>query len=266
MKHSTLSPGTNGPSFELESNAPGIVTDQTTVFNSDAVCFSHRVPVPMCGPLGTPTRLEVGRLKDSISELSKSQVTALGRLLPSLLCGEESAFQIFWREGGRISNFQASRSRVLAYRIAADELEHERLLQELRSCCPVPDDIGSTLSRTRRFFLRVASRDPALHFARVAALDSGVCVVLSALVKPIARATALVEMFDRIRSDEARHVRFSRQHSYELGADMSLLANTAVQVRSELVALLYPLGHSFEDLGVNADQLFRRINAQRCLA
>jgi hypothetical protein len=249
------------PELELESNAPGIVTHQTTIFDSDVVCFSHRFPVPMWRPLVTPTRLEVGRLKDSISELSKSQVTALGLLLPSLLCGEESAFQVFWREGRRISNVQASRSRVLAYRIAADELEHERLLQELRSCCPVPDDIGSTLSRARRFFLRVASRDPALHFARVAALDSGVCVVLSALIKPVARATALVEMFDRIRSDEARHVRFSRQHSYELGADMSLLANTAVQVRSELVALLYPLGHSFEDLGVDADQLFRRINA-----
>jgi len=45
-----------------------------------------------------------------------------------------------------------------------------------------------------------------------------------------------------------------------------LLANTAVQVRSELVALLNPLGRSFEDLGVDADNLFHRINAQRQLA
>jgi hypothetical protein len=112
----------------------------------------------------------------------------------------------------------------------------------------------------------VASRDAALHFARVAALDSAVCIVVSALVKPIVRATALVETFDRIRSDEARHVRFSRQHAYELGTERSLLANTAVQVRSELVALLNPLGRSFEDLGVDADNLFHRINAQRQLA
>jgi hypothetical protein len=50
--------------------------------------------------------------------------------------------------------------------------------------------------RTLRFFLRVASRDAALHFARVAVLDSAVCIVLSALVKPIVRAIALVETFD----------------------------------------------------------------------
>jgi hypothetical protein len=79
---------------------------------------------------------------DSISELSNIQVTALGRFLPTLLCGEESALQVFSQEGCRISNVQASHSRFLAYRIAADELEHERLIQELRGYCPVPDDIG----------------------------------------------------------------------------------------------------------------------------
>jgi hypothetical protein len=145
-------------------------------------------------------------------------------------------------------------------------LEHEHLLQQLRSCCPVPNDIASILRQTRRFFRRIASRDPAVHFARVAGLDSGVCLILSALVRPLSRATALSQIFDRIRSDETRHVRFSRQHSYELGADTMLLANTAAQIRSELVALLYPFGHSFEDLGVDADHLFRRVNAQGALA
>ncbi len=232
---------------------------------SDALCFPHRVPVEFRRPL-TPMAPEVTRLRDSLSKLSETQVTALGRLLPGLLCGEESAFHIFWREGQCVSNAQGSRSQALANRIAADELEHEHLLQQLRSCCPVPSDIASILPRTRRFFLRIASRDPAVHFARVAGLDSGVCVILAALVRPLARATALTEIFDRIRSDEARHVRFSRQRSYELGADMLLLASTAAQIRSELVALLYPLGRSFEDLGVDVDHLFRRVNAQTALA
>jgi hypothetical protein len=108
----------------------------------------------------------------------------------------------------------------------------------------------------------MASRDPAIHFARVAALDSAVCIVLSTLVKPLSRATALIEIFNRIRSDEARHVRFSRWHSYDLGADTSLLAKTAARIRGELVALLYPLGSAFEDLGLDADHLFRRIAMQ----
>jgi hypothetical protein len=208
---------------------------------------------------------EVARLRDSLSKLREAQVTALGRLLPGLLCGEESAFHIFWREGQQVSNAQVYRSQALAYRIAADELEHEHLLQQLRSCCPVPNDIASILPRTRRFFLRIASRDSAVHFARVAGLDSGVCLILSALVRPLSRATALTEIFDRIRSDEARHVKFSRQRSYELGAGTSLLANTAARIRSELVAFLYPLGSAFEDLGVDADHLFRRVNARSVL-
>jgi hypothetical protein len=218
---------------QLDSDASGGADDQTMLLGSGAQCFPHRVPVALWRRVVAPMRFEAVRLKDSLSELSEAQVTALGRLVPSLLCGEESAFQIFRREGHRVSDPQLNRSRALAYRIAVEELEHERLLQKLRSCCPVPSDMGSILPRTRQFFLRMASRDPAIHFARVAALDSAVCIILSALVKPLSRATLLVAIFNRIRRDEAWHVRFSRQHSYELGADTSMLANIADQVRGE---------------------------------
>jgi hypothetical protein len=235
---------------------------QIMPFPSDGMCFPHRVPIALCRRTVAPMHLRVARLKDSLSELSETQVTALGQLLPSLLCGEESAFQVFWREGHRVSNVQINRTEALANQIALEELEHERLLQELRGCCPVPNDVASTLLRTRRFFLRMASRDPAVHFAKVAALDSAVCILLSALAKPLSRATALIEIFNRIRSDEARHVRFSRRHSYELGADTSLFANIAARIRNELVAFLYPLGNSFEALGLDPDHLFRRVNMQ----
>ncbi len=238
------------------------VNAQTMPFPSDGLCFPHRVPIALCRRSVAPMHLPVARIKDSLSQLSECQVSALGQLLPSLLCGEESAFQVFWREGHASSHVQMSESEALANQIALEELEHERLLQDLRGCCPVPDNLASTLMRTRRFFVRMASRDPALHFARVAALDSAVCIVLSTLVKPLSRATALIEIFNRIRSDEARHVRFSRRRSYELGADASLLANTAACIRGELVTLLYPLGGAFEALGVDADHLFRRINMQ----
>jgi hypothetical protein len=111
----------------------------------------------------------------------------------------------------------------------------------------------------------MACRDHALHFARIAALDSAVCVILAAVTKPLARARVVVDTFNRIRGDEARHVKFSREHSCELGADKSLLADTAACVRSELVALLYPLASSFEDLGLDADHLFRRVDADKCV-
>jgi hypothetical protein len=252
--------------FQRDSDAYGSVDDQSMFCGSDTLCFPHRVPVEF--RLRALTRMppEVARLRDSLSKLSDARVAALGQLLPSLLCGEESAFLVFWRDGQGVSNAQASRSRALAYRIAADELAHEHLLQQLRCCCPVAGDIASILPGTRRFFLRIASRDPAVHFARVAGLDSGLCVILAALVTPLSRATALTEIFDRIRRDEARHVRFSRKRSYELGAGTLLVTNTAAQIRGELVSLLYPLGRSFEDIGVDSDHLFRRIKAQKSLA
>src|SRR5437879_595982 len=109
--------------------------DQSTFSGVDPVCFPHRVPVEFRLRVPTSMPHEIVRLRDSISNLSDARVTALGKLLPSLLCGEESAFQVFWREEQRLSDAQASRSQALAYRIAADELAHEHLLQQVRSCC-----------------------------------------------------------------------------------------------------------------------------------
>ena len=233
------------------------------IFTEDALCFPHPVPLELRWRAAELTQLRIVELRNSLSELAEPQIQALGRLLPALLCGEESSFQVFWREAGRLTDVQLCRSLALARRIAAEELEHEQLLRELRNCCPAPYDLASIRLRARRFFLRMASREPALHFARVAALDSGVCVILAAVAKPLAQTPAVVDTLNRIRRDEAKHVRFSREHSCELGADKSLLADTGARIRSELVALLYPLASSFEDLGLDADQLFRRVEADK---
>src|ERR1700730_16132061 len=84
--------------FELQrdSDAYGSVDDQSMFCGSDALCFPHRVPVEF--RLRALTRMppEVARLRDSLSKLSDARVAALGQLLPSLLCGEESAFLVFW--------------------------------------------------------------------------------------------------------------------------------------------------------------------------
>ena len=244
-------------------NAPDGANQRSAIFTEDGLCFPHSPALELRHCAAGLTQLQILELKDSLSELAERQIEALGRLLPVLLCGEESAFQVFWREAGRLTDVQFRRSLALARRIAAEELEHEQLLRELRNCCPAPGDLASIRLRAHRFFLRMASREPALHFARVAALDSGVCVILAAVAKPLARAHVVVDTINRIRRDEARHVRFSRAHSCELGADKSLLADTAACVRRELVALLYPLANSFEELELDADQLFRRLEANK---
>jgi hypothetical protein len=224
-----------------------------------ALCFPHTTLVSSGSDLVTPVGFERVNLEPTLLELTDTQVAALGRLVPGLLCGEESAFEVFSNEGYRISSREFSQSQAIANRIAGEELEHERLLRVVSGCCPAPVDLESILRRTRRFFRRMASRDIAIHFAGIAALDSGTCIILSSIVKPVSRATLLAELFNRIRRDEARHVRFSRQYSSGLGARRSLLECIATRVRAELVTLLNPLADSFEDLGVDADQLFRRI-------
>jgi hypothetical protein len=249
-----------------DGNVPESANRRNAIFIDDALCFPH--------PGSLDSRRRAARLTQprfiairhhSLSGLAEPQIEALGRLLPALLCGEESSFHVFSREAGRLTEVALYRSQALARRIALDELEHERLLRDLRNCCPVPNDSANIRLRAHRFFLRMACRDHALHFARVAALDSAVCVILAAVTKPLARARVIIQTFNRIRGDEARHVRFSREHSCELGADKSLLADTAACVRSELVALLYPLASSFEDLGLDADHLFRRVKADKCV-
>ena len=86
---------------------------------------------------------------------------------------------------------------------------------------------------------------------------------LAAVAKPLVRARVVVDIFNRIRSRRGEAFEIFGEHSCKLGADKSLLAETATCVRSELVALLYPLASSFEDLGLDADHLFRRVEAHK---
>ena len=65
------------------------------LLTSDALCFPHPVFVPFHGDLVTPMGLEAIKLEFGLSELTDTQAAALGRLLPSLLCSEELAFQVF---------------------------------------------------------------------------------------------------------------------------------------------------------------------------
>src|SRR6516165_11235796 len=124
------------------SDARGLADQRAVSSASEALCFPHKLArAPFAEGL-TPVRLKSIRLMRGVSELSDVDRAAFGRLLPILLCGEESAFHVFSREALRISDSQFSRSQALAYRIAVEELQHERLLQKLRRCCPVPDDIA----------------------------------------------------------------------------------------------------------------------------
>jgi len=215
-------------------------------------------------PPSHESRLEAELPRDDelLGGLSAAEAVALGRILPSLACGEESAVHAFYREGDRTSEKSLAASRVLLYQIAKEEERHERLLRRLRGHCPVPDDLELIRRRAQWFFLQIASKDPAIHFSRIAGLDSGVCILMSAAVhktRVFSRAPAILRIFNLIRDEEARHVKFSRKHALELGIQPTELAECTENARTGLVNILSPIADAFETFGVDPDRLFLRI-------
>ena len=191
--------------------------------------------------------------------LAPSHQEALAELLPILLCGEESAALAF----ARLSNDGefSRRARAELEQIGNDEQHHERQLRSLRQALPpVPDD-DEVRRAARGFFARVRGRDLGEHFARIAALDSGVCVLLGALRGrglPLDADANVHAMLSQIHGDEARHVMVSRRyarllldkrHAYAVGLDM----------RERLAALMALRGAALEALGVDADRLLKRL-------
>jgi hypothetical protein len=198
-----------------------------------------------------------------LSGFTTRGLEVMSRFVPTLMCGEESAAHVFHKEAKRIEDIRAAEaSSSLLAQIAAEEVLHERLLDLLRNCLPVPGDLDALRRRARFFFFRLASRDPATHFARIIGLDGGVCITLSSLLQPsctLARAPYAYKIWDRIWRDEARHVRISRQHVLDLGIDQAKLNEEGLRARKGLVELLRPLADDFEDMNIDPDRLFRRI-------
>lgn len=187
----------------------------------------------------------------------------MSRFVPTLMCGEESAAHVFQKEADRIEDMQAMEaSSSLMRQIAAEEVIHEQLLGLLRDQLPMPADVAAIRRRARFFFFRLASRDPAIHFSRIVGLDGGVCITLNSLLQPssaLAQAPQAHKIWERIWRDEARHVRISRQHVFDLGVDQATLDEESMRARKGLVELLSPLADDFEDMKVDPDRLFRRV-------
>ena len=115
----------------------------------------------------------------------------------------------------------------------------------------------------RRFFMRLASREPATHCARIAAVDAGVCLLLRALRSgcgPVATEPTLSSVVARIHRDEARHVAVTSRHAAQL-AGVHRVRDDVVEVRHRLTRLLERRATSLERLGVDPDRLFRSLQA-----
>jgi hypothetical protein len=176
-----------------------------------------------------------GRLR---LRLGPAHADALAELLPVLLCGEESAALAMDHIAG--SRDAQDEMRAALARIALDELEHQALLQRIRAGLPVPHDDPELHTAMRRFFMRLASRDPATHCARIAAVDSAVCLLLGELRgrrRPIALEPTLNTVVARIHRDEARHVALTSRYAAELSRSQGA-HDDVVEARHGLTRLL----------------------------
>ncbi|MRI34792.1 hypothetical protein EOPP23_17565 [Endozoicomonas sp. OPT23] len=193
-----------------------------------------------------------------ISTLSEQQQIALARLVPMLLCGEQSAMFVFHREAARLANKGEEECYKALMQIEADEFVHEQVLQKLQSLLPQPDDVDRIRKRSRLFYARIDRQSTSLasHFWQISQLDASVCLILSALNKAI-HQHPISEIFSAIMRDEARHVAIARQHAQFLASDQ--IQCTAPSIHNQLVELLKTETASLHALDIDANALFQRI-------
>jgi demethoxyubiquinone hydroxylase (CLK1/Coq7/Cat5 family) len=200
-----------------------------------AVCFGrHR-------PAATAHRIDTGALPPAAAH-------ALADALPFLQCGEESAVHAF---GQRLAGIAGAAEQVALDAITADEQRHADWLEALAAALPAAGARPDTAAMAA-FFRRLLTRDPALHFARIAALDLAVCAILqplTALRGALGAAPAVVAGLAAIRRDEARHVRIARHCAGALGFSAPDQRALDLAMRAELAALLGPVRTSLDALG-----------------
>ena len=176
---------------------------------------------------------------------------ALADALPFLRCGEESAVHAF---GRRLASRAGGANRTVLDAITADEARHAAWLEALATSLPAPVAAPQAAAMAA-FFRRLLTRDAALHFARVAALDLAVCALLRPLLargSVLAAAPQVDAGLRAIRSDEARHVRVARACAITLGFTAPKQRALDLALRAELAALLAPVRASLEQLGIRS--------------
>lgn len=193
------------------------------------------------------------------TRLDSRSAEALAALIPVLGCGEEAAGLAF-AGLSRDARPDAAVSDALA-RIGVEEQGHEALLRALAAGLPPPDAVPRLMRMAQRFHLDLARDDATARLARIAALDSAVCLILARLLRPgtpLARDAVTCTLLRGIARDEARHVRTTRALALARADSRTLMA-WAEPVRPRLAILLNEAGDALERLGFDPDWLTRDI-------
>ncbi len=192
---------------------------------------------------------------------SSTELESLGRVIPLLICGEQSAISVFGSARGQYNKPQLALLNREFQTIEIEEAGHELLWQTLSHHLPAPSDLLKLKRRAAIFFAKLGRADSiAEHFAQVAQLDSAVGAIMWSLERSeMAGDSTVKEIASHIKLDEARHVSVSRRLAFALGVDRERYELLGVMIRQELIELLTPIADSIEGLGLDSGQMFRKI-------
>lgn len=218
----------------------------------------HCFPLPEASitePPGHPVRGWLNAHTNLSAGLTKSQKGALARLVPLLLCGEQSAIHVFNTEYSRRTD-----SQFYLAQIEADERLHEIALQRLLQQLPEYEKLHRLKRQAQLFYARIqqASDNVARHFYTISQLDACVCVLMNAVANSNIKGTAAAGLFGLIKRDEARHVSIARRHAIRLQTN---IYNQPCQfhIHEGLVNLLQQQETAFQMLEIDTRALFQRL-------
>lgn len=185
--------------------------------------------------------------------LADRNASALAMLVPLLGCGEEAAAIAF---DGLAANDADPAAALSLREIAEEERVHDQLLHGLAESLP-PVAAVALRREARRFHIDLGRGSALAHLARIAAIDAGVCMILSRLLRPgspVVGDQVVADMLTRIRLDETRHVRLSR--SLVLArADGRQFDDVARAAREALANVIMLAADALEDLAVDPARL-----------
>ena len=239
----------NNPSINLAANF------------SPYQCFANKPSSIYCGNYSERVVSLQQQLLAAPIEGKDFRLEAFGRVIPFLICGEQSAIDVFGNTANIESKAGVSVLKREFAKIENEEAGHELLWQTLVQQLPQPADLRLLKRRAALFFARLGRADTVgEHFAQVSQLDSAVGAIMWSLehseISKDVRINALAKL---IKHDEARHVSVSRRFALGLGVERDKYHELGSKIRHELLALLAPIADSIEDLGIDASAMFKRI-------
>ncbi len=224
-------------------------------------CFASSTGVDVYPSYSTRVRHLANAVSATPIKGSSGRLESFGRVIPLLICGEQSAISVF---GSARGQYTKPALKILSQEfrtIETEEAGHELLWQPLSHHLPVPPDLLKLKRRAAIFFAKLGRANSiAEHFAQVSQLDSAVGAIMWSLERSgMATDSTVREIATHIKLDEARHVSVSRRLTFALGVERDRYEALGDLIRQELIELLTPIADSIEGLGIDSDRMFRKI-------